>query len=479
MPKKLFISLLLFSILFSSIVFASKASDEPKVELVSKDKQKFRVKRKVILQSGLIKDMLEEQEEEYMPSIPVPNVESGPLKKLIKLLDESDKIVADKKKRDKEGAIVDIIQRKKYTPQDYFELINAFHYLNVDEHIYTPLLLSYTRWFHETIEKKRDEARKNFEIEEMQRFAKFITDIRYEIVMRYYKREGKIFELGYGVLANKLSQFIKHNIPKKPFLFNVIKQKCEDISKMTKKAMVDRFKTIPEGFEKDIIRFEYYYQFTNFLGRHIKIDDVDVTLIGMKDFVKLKKSFFISEPLEGPQIGDRLTLSVVNLSQMAKFLKNLSDKKINLDNFINSALYFMLCKMEELNTLEFALSITNCGITKIPEALIYLSDMKKIEDASDRRLEFALNLSKNKIANIPRWFESVFNTFRNFKIDLQKNKLDGASKKMLENLRVSLGKKLAEDEIETFKAEKVEITDKVTGEAEARAKEKAKFAIKY
>jgi len=445
MPKKLFISLLLFSILFSSIVFASKASDEPKVELVSKDKQKFRVKRKVILQSGLIKDMLEEQEEEYMPSIPVPNVESGPLKKLIKLLDESDKIVADKKKRDKEGAIVDIIQRKKYTPQDYFELINAFHYLNVDEHIYTPLLLSYTRWFHETIEKKRDEARKNFEIEEMQRFAKFITDIRYEIVMRYYKREGKIFELGYGVLANKLSQFIKHNIPKKPFLFNVIKQKCEDISKMTKKAMVD----------------------------------VDVTLIGMKDFVKLKKSFFISEPLEGPQIGDRLTLSVVNLSQMAKFLKNLSDKKINLDNFINSALYFMLCKMEELNTLEFALSITNCGITKIPEALIYLSDMKKIEDASDRRLEFALNLSKNKIANIPRWFESVFNTFRNFKIDLQKNKLDGASKKMLENLRVSLGKKLAEDEIETFKAEKVEITDKVTGEAEARAKEKAKFAIKY
>jgi len=68
-PKKLFISLLLFSILFSSIVFASKAPDEPEVELVSKDTQKFRVKRKVILQSGLIKDMLEEQEEEDMPSI--------------------------------------------------------------------------------------------------------------------------------------------------------------------------------------------------------------------------------------------------------------------------------------------------------------------------------------------------------------------------------------------------------------------------
>jgi len=64
------------------------STDEREIELVSKDSQKFRVKRKKALMSGLIKDMLEEQDEEdeEIPSLPVPNVESDPLKKVIEYM---------------------------------------------------------------------------------------------------------------------------------------------------------------------------------------------------------------------------------------------------------------------------------------------------------------------------------------------------------------------------------------------------------
>jgi len=64
------------------------STDEREIELVSKFGQKFRVKWKKALMSGLIKAMLEEQdpEDEEIPSLPVPNVEFKPLKKVIEYM---------------------------------------------------------------------------------------------------------------------------------------------------------------------------------------------------------------------------------------------------------------------------------------------------------------------------------------------------------------------------------------------------------
>ena len=52
------------------------------ITLVSKDSGKVKVNRRVIMMSGLIKDMLEEQDEKEV-TIPVPNVDLHTLKKVI------------------------------------------------------------------------------------------------------------------------------------------------------------------------------------------------------------------------------------------------------------------------------------------------------------------------------------------------------------------------------------------------------------
>ncbi len=62
-------------------------SENKHIELLSKDKLSFKVDRDIMLMSGLVKDMLEEGDDnEETPLIPIPNVESKPLEKVIEFL---------------------------------------------------------------------------------------------------------------------------------------------------------------------------------------------------------------------------------------------------------------------------------------------------------------------------------------------------------------------------------------------------------
>ncbi len=110
------------------------------VELVSKDSVKFRVKRDAILMSGLIKDMLEEQDEmdEDIPSIPVPNVESKPLRKVLDYCEHHWNNKADEIEKPLKGKLEDVIcdWDKQFLQIDQtmlIELIMAANYLNIKD----------------------------------------------------------------------------------------------------------------------------------------------------------------------------------------------------------------------------------------------------------------------------------------------------------------------------------------------------------
>lgn len=84
-------------------------SETKQVELQSKDKQSFKVDRDVILMSGLVKDMLEEGDEDDCPIIPVPNVDSKPLQKVIEYCQYHHKEPAQEIEKPLKGKIEDVI----------------------------------------------------------------------------------------------------------------------------------------------------------------------------------------------------------------------------------------------------------------------------------------------------------------------------------------------------------------------------------
>jgi len=115
--------------------------DDRDVELVSKNSEKLMVKRRAILMSGLIKDMLEEQDEEEdedVPTIPTPNVESKPLKKVIEYVMYHHVNPADEIEKPLKGKIEDVISDwdQKFIEIDQsllIELIMAANYLNIKD----------------------------------------------------------------------------------------------------------------------------------------------------------------------------------------------------------------------------------------------------------------------------------------------------------------------------------------------------------
>ncbi|KAG2370800.1 hypothetical protein C9374_005997 [Naegleria lovaniensis] len=113
-------------------------SEAKQVELQSKDKQSFKVDRDVILMSGLVKDMLEEGDEDDCPIIPVPNVDSKPLQKVIEYCQYHHKEPAQEIEKPLKGKIEDVIcdWDKKFLEIDQsllIELIMAANYLNIKD----------------------------------------------------------------------------------------------------------------------------------------------------------------------------------------------------------------------------------------------------------------------------------------------------------------------------------------------------------
>ena len=114
--------------------------DERVVELVSKDGQKLRIKRKYIMSSKLIKDMLEEQDDDddEIPSIPVPNVESHALKLIIEYCEHHWNNKAKEIEKPLKGEFDNLISDydKKFLDVDQsrlIELLMASNYMNIRE----------------------------------------------------------------------------------------------------------------------------------------------------------------------------------------------------------------------------------------------------------------------------------------------------------------------------------------------------------
>ena len=110
------------------------------IELVSKDEKTFKVAKKVILMSGLIKDMLEEDEQDEgdIPTIPVPNVDAGPLVKVLDYCKHHWNNKADEIEKPLKGKIEDVVcdWDKKFLKMDQsllIELIMAANYLNIKD----------------------------------------------------------------------------------------------------------------------------------------------------------------------------------------------------------------------------------------------------------------------------------------------------------------------------------------------------------
>ncbi|EFC48551.1 S-phase kinase-associated protein [Naegleria gruberi] len=113
-------------------------SETKQVELTSKDKVSFKVDRDVILMSGLVKDMLEEGDEDETPIIPIPNVDSKPLQKVIEYCQYHHKEPAQEIEKPLKGKIEDVIcdWDKKFLEIDQsllIELIMAANYLNIKD----------------------------------------------------------------------------------------------------------------------------------------------------------------------------------------------------------------------------------------------------------------------------------------------------------------------------------------------------------
>eukprot|EP00761_Pharyngomonas_kirbyi_P011151 gb/GECH01011176.1/.p1 GENE.gb/GECH01011176.1/~~gb/GECH01011176.1/.p1 ORF type:complete len:161 (+),score=31.30 gb/GECH01011176.1/:1-483(+) len=108
------------------------------VELISKDNETFKVKREICSLSGLLSDMLEDTEADDTPSIPVPNVESKALKKVIEYCEYHNNNRADEIEKPLKGKIEDVICEwdKNFLDieQDLLiELIMAANYLNIKD----------------------------------------------------------------------------------------------------------------------------------------------------------------------------------------------------------------------------------------------------------------------------------------------------------------------------------------------------------
>lgn len=121
-------------------------SNEPKVILESKDGEKIDVPKKVIMMSGLIKDMLEEDapdddedmEHKETPTIPIPNVEEKPLKKVIEYCQNHWNNKADPIEKPLKGRIEEVISEwdRRFLEIDQqllIELIMAANYLNIKD----------------------------------------------------------------------------------------------------------------------------------------------------------------------------------------------------------------------------------------------------------------------------------------------------------------------------------------------------------
>ena len=110
------------------------------VILVSNDKQEFQVEKQVVLQSILIKNILEDLDQEETPTIPLPNIKGQTLKKVLEYCEQHRDDEVDENKSEEERFDVSKLDKvisewdKSYIDvedEDLFEIILAANYLDI------------------------------------------------------------------------------------------------------------------------------------------------------------------------------------------------------------------------------------------------------------------------------------------------------------------------------------------------------------
>jgi S-phase kinase-associated protein 1 len=107
------------------------------VILISRDNVQIKVDTNVIKMSGLVEDMLEE-EDEGIPTIPIPNVDSKTLQKVIEYCQYHHNNRADEIERPLKGKLEDVICEwdqsfLEIDQQMLIDLIMAANYLNIKD----------------------------------------------------------------------------------------------------------------------------------------------------------------------------------------------------------------------------------------------------------------------------------------------------------------------------------------------------------
>jgi hypothetical protein len=210
MLKNKFSFLILLSLLVSPFIHSTNPKKEDKdVELVSKDKQKFKIKWKIAELSGLLKDMLEETEDdEEMPSIPVPNIEGKNLKDIIELLEKSKK-TKDKKPSEQKDVLVSFLEnhRKGWNLKKLIALLKGANYLNI------PVIIKAITY---TIAKRAKEDQ-NYKITK-DSIKKLPSDLLFEIEAQWI---AQFHTIPIGLFSNNVIEDLQNTKKYKEFIDNM------------------------------------------------------------------------------------------------------------------------------------------------------------------------------------------------------------------------------------------------------------------
>jgi len=372
--NKLSIKILLLLFFTNSTIFTGD------IELVSKEKKKFKIDETIAKnQSGLLKNMLEEQEEDDddIPSIPVPRIETKTLKSIIILMQRAKIIKDESASPDRTAEEIKNItietlgkEIKVKNPQDLSKLIDAANYLDA------PILLKSFCYAYAGLL-----GNKATKLAAEKKYKEINKDMQYEIALQHLYINSKLMP----ILKKYIEETKKGKYPKQKILLEnkkfkkailqnasdenleklfgspdnikpyaqlvsiIIGEKCDGIAQLVKENRIG----------------QYYTSETNHLIKHLcEFILYDLT----------KKNF--------PQ-------------RIFKYKENYSKKRYSIfliTAHVNSFLYFVSWKYEKNKTklpIQIAISgrdpeaSTTIPAIEIPESLLYSkvypSELKRLE----------------------------------------------------------------------------------------------------
>ena len=443
--KKLNLSLLVS-------IFTILQVNAMQIDLVSKECHTVKINRKIAEeQSGLIRDMLEEADDELDDGEQIRILlnldtetlrELRPVMVLSSLLDECDlrdDLIENSRRFDGYQKLCDLVEAANY--------LKCRKILDVLLDIYLEAIIDQDQ----VVSTEAWGAFKDFNRDiQPEIFARFLN-----VVARYtspFQRKAmlnrtighvkdcvgyliwtdQMERLGnaYGIQMPLISTLCEH-------IHNVIEKKYSGIAKRVGSSLLgwlpspiapeydgdlkEYFNGLEEGFEKNIIRFEYY------IKRGKNIDDFDVTLLSID---RLKEAF------ENPRETAGFSAVEIPVAYFRFVAAGLQGGEA--DRLVNLALYYSRYKLETLSGVQYFINnvcIRNCNITKFPEVLrnILHKYYKTGPSSHPEEVHNRIDLSGNRITTLPDWFKDWKKRHNVERINLADNPLNEQAGQILQD----------------------------------------------